>query len=346
MRPVFLSHELEELTPIEMRLDRNADVCVIIPTCKSADVTAHTIIELYKLHQERMFDVLLIDNGGCDYPAIAASVRRETGEDINYILLDVNAGSAGSHYLGIRHALRVGYVVLVLSDNDATMLTENGVTKLVAALAEADFVYPANIAMCGRSRKLPFELHFHYVTFNARLIDKIGLPDPFLFLYGDDMNFAARVLAQGLKIVEVHEVLIEHLLFKPGIMLNDTAYFTVRNHLHTLLRHSMRWRDRMQSLAYVLLFSAVKMLHAAQLRDSTIVRTILRAVRDALFKRLSLPVSRNSFRYEWMRSPGNDQKALARWWAPLKNRVLLREFYSVVDLQGHPAYIKRVLSPE
>ena len=113
MRPIFLSHELEELTPIEMRLDRNADVCVIVPTCKSADVTAHTIIQLYKLHQEGVFDVLLIDNGGCDYAAVAASVCRETGKDINYIALDGNAGSAGSQYLGIRYARKAGYCTLV-----------------------------------------------------------------------------------------------------------------------------------------------------------------------------------------------------------------------------------------
>ncbi len=344
MRPIFLSHELEELTPIEMRLDRNADVCVIVPTCKSADVTAHTVIQLYKLHQERVFDVLLIDNGGCDYAAVAASVCRETGKDINYIALDGNAGSAGSQYLGIRYARKAGYCTLVLSDNDATMLTRNGVAKLVSALTKADVALPVNVASRSHPRKVPFEAAFHYMTFDTRLIDKVGLPDPFLFLYGDDVNFIARILAHRLTITQVPEVLFEHLLFKPTIMLNDTAYFTIRNHLHMIMRHRMRARDRMQSLAYVLVFSAVKMLHAAQLCDASIIRTILRALGDALFKRLSLPVARNIFNYEWVNRPSADEQAVARWWAPLRNRILLRKLYSVEDIRGGMAYIRRVRS--
>jgi len=337
----FDREEILALRPVRLRSEKSKAVCVIIPTCQSAAVTATTIVALYHLHREPGFEVLIIDNGGEDHKFVSQTVLREAGVQINYLAFTENLGSAGSQFVGFHHALSEGYEVLIFSDNDAMLETPEGIGQLVAALETCDLVLPANRARRGVPRQLPLESSFHYLTLGAETARKIGAPDPFFFLYGDDVEFTLRAVQLGLTICELPDVEVTHWLLKPAMLANQSRYLAARNYAYLACQSRIGLFFRVRFFVFLLLLVLVETLHGLQLKDASLPLAVLRGLGAVGMGRLDMSVRPARFSYEWWK-PVGEEKFGAFDLAPLKNRILLRKLYRVPDLSGGVAYLRRV----
>ena len=314
-------------------IKKENDVCVIMPTHHSAALTCRTIANLLKLNPIDGFDVLLVDDASNDYEAVVRQLESESGFRPNSLRMSRNVGNAGAQNAGAAAALAAGYGVIILTDNDAMLKTKGGIAKLVAALDNADVVFPANVERHGRFARLPFEATLHYVTLRACTLRWLGNVEPFFFIYIDDVEFAMRSLSLGLKVRELAEVQVNHPLRKITLLTNRTAYFIVRNYCFLIACSPVAIRFKIRALLFLIAYVIVKLIHAAQFQDMNIVRTLLKAVRDFRHRRLDPTPPPEKFQYQLV--PNIDIRG--RSFRPTINRVFLAKNYHLTNAEGDVA---------
>lgn len=324
---------------------RQSEVCVIMPTSNQSEVTAQTILQLLELHEGSSlpFDILLVDNGSEDYRAVARALSEAGREPINWILLEGNGGSSGAQNAGIREALEAGYQTLILTDNDAVLTTPNGIDRLLKTLDRADIAIPRNTARFGVPANLPFEATLHYVAMRAEVVRSIGSIEPFFFLCLDDVEFFMRALSAGLRVVETDDVQVRHPLRKPVLLSNRTTYLMTRNYLHLLLRSPVAARFKVRAFLFIVAYLAVKIIHAAHMRDLNVLSSAGRGLLDGFRRRLSLaglPASR--FAYEEVKNPTQAQQKCAAPFSKTRHRVILHRYYRVEDTDAPPLLLQRI----
>lgn len=323
----------EAITFLRKSVTRRSNICVIMPTCDDAEVTGRTVSRLLALHPPGSFDVLLVDNASDDHRLVLERVRKEQGVDLNYLVLRENGGSSGGQHAGAAEALAAGYEFIVFTDNDAVLRTTSGITTLVAQLAEADLVFPANVERGGRPARLPFAATLHYLALRADTLRRIGNIERFFFLNLDDVEFVMRALSLGLNVREVRAVEVSHPLRKIGLVSNRTAYFMVRNYSYLIAHSPVALRFRLRAALFLLAYVAMKIIHAAQFRDLSVIRTLVLAFQDFRKRRLRLAVPQEKFRY----TPAPTKTARAKRFAPLLNRIMLARRYRLIDQDGRSA---------
>ncbi len=311
-------------------IKRRSDVCVIMPTCGTAEVTFETIAHLFALHSAHTFDLLLVDNASDDHRAIIPRLRGELGLEINHLVMFQNGGSAGGQNAGAKAALAAGYEFLVFSDNDARLQTREGITALIAHLDQCDVAFPANVERAGRRAPLPFGATLHYLAVRGSTLCRIGNIEPFFFLSVDDVEFVMRALSLGLRVEEVAAVEVRHPLRKIALLSNRTAYFIVRNYCFLLAHSPVSLRFRLRAGAFLTAYVAMKLAHAMQFRDASVIHVLLKAVRDFHRRRLDQRIPREKFSYELAPSPTPQ----ARYFWPLLNRIFLAKSYRLIDGNG------------
>lgn len=267
---------------VEKKSIKKNDIQISIPTYNSYEVTKKTILKLHEQKQVE-FDILLIDNASTDYQKL-----RKDFPDLNYVLLKENTGSSGAQRIGAELAIENNYKYVIFSDNDALMLDNLGLKKMLDELQKNDAVaiVPKNIEdlHLGTRKKNVEEMKgpvpFHYLLTKALTLKKAGMHNFYYFLNGDDVSMSLKLLSAG-KIVARNDVFFYHPIYKKSVFSYKTLFLCLRANLILLLHEdgiSFKWKI---SIVHLFLF--------------TFFQTFAKAVifRDIFFIKLICAVSRH-----------------------------------------------------
>jgi GT2 family glycosyltransferase len=191
-------------------------VCAVVVTYNRRELLGRCLDALHA--QERRIDeVVVVDNASEDG---TAAMVRERFPEVNLLALTENVGGAGGFHRGMSWAYERGHDWLWLMDDD-TLAEPDSLRRLLAGAARAprrallvssrvlwkdERLHPMN-APVGRWRS-PADvaegvahalLALRYVTFvsvavRREAIDRFGLPQARFFIWGDDVEYTARVL--------------------------------------------------------------------------------------------------------------------------------------------------------
>jgi GT2 family glycosyltransferase len=258
--------------------------------------------------QERAVDhVLVVDNASDD--GTAAMVRDEF-PDATLLALEENVGGAGGFCRGLAWAHERGYDWLWLMDDDTLAFEDTlaallagarrapgGTPLLVASqvLGKDDRLHPMNLGLPRwRSRVGMAEaaacglLLMRYATFvsvaiRREAIDRFGLPLQQYFLWGDDVEFTARVLRRERGYL-VPDSRVYHWTDTPRAPENvtgDRFYYHVRNSLLLLRGRSLAPIERLSYLRwYVGTLRGYLRAEGQDRREA--LGVVLRGLRDGL----------------------------------------------------------------
>ena len=215
--------------------------------------------------------VLVVDNGSSDGTADAV---RSSFPAVGILRNAENLGFPGGNNVGIRHALRQGADYIVLLNND-TVVDGNFVRALLAAAAERpdagflsskiyyydrpDVLWFAGgrySTATGRSVQIGYgeKDRGQYdslreidrpcgcaVMASRTLLEKVGLMDESLFLYGEEIEWALRAREQALRSLYVPGSKVWHRISRSseGERSGKSYYYAVRNTLYILNRHAL-----------------------------------------------------------------------------------------------------------
>lgn len=258
--------------------------------------------------QQRPLDgVLVVDNASED--GTAEMVRGEF-PDVALLALDDNIGGAGGFCRGMAWAHQRGYHWLWLMDDDTLVLEDTlaallagarrapGGTPLVVSsqvLWKDDRLHPMNLGLprwrCragmaeGAARGL---LLMRYATFvsvaiRREAIDRFGLPLEQYFIWGDDVEFTARVLRRERGYL-VPDSRVYHWTDTPRAPENVTGerfYYHVRNSLLLLRGGSLTPIERVSYLRWYV--GTIRRYLGAEERGRRVaLGVVLRGLRDGL----------------------------------------------------------------
>ena len=174
------------------RIVRRHSVQVTVPTFQSYEVTKKTIEKLLA-QKDAAVDILLVDNNSQDYVQLAQDFPQ-----INYLVAKVNTGSGGAQCLGMHAAIFYGYETLICTDNDALLLSDDGLSKLLARLDPNNgiaCVIPQNVENSmepGEDRDVHYPVPFHYVCLSVDFLKRIEPMDYYYFFTRMMLHFHQR----------------------------------------------------------------------------------------------------------------------------------------------------------
>lgn len=293
-------------------------VYVVVLACNRKNDTVACLRSLESVWDEKTKG-LLVDNGSTDgtYDAVRGQYPHleivQTGE---------NLGFTGGNNVGIRHALKMGADYIVLLNND-TVVDPGFVREMLTVAISSDvigfvspkiyFQEPPDViwfagarfySWCGYGRMVGYRERDQgqydqvreidrpcgcTVMVSRRLCEEVGLMDPSLFMYVDEIEWKLRANKKGFKAFFAPKALVWHKVSASGGQeCNlDAMYYGVRNTLHAINSHepltSALLRDlRNLMVVMVFLFSAFKLRSAA--REG--FRAVLEGVRDYKISRM------------------------------------------------------------
>ncbi|HEY8688108.1 MAG TPA: glycosyltransferase family 2 protein [Chitinophagaceae bacterium] len=162
-------------------------------------------------NQTRKVDkILVINNGSTD----ETSTWLQSQQDIDHISQE-NVGSAGGFYTGIKTAYESGYSWMWMMDDDGYP-KEDALEKLLAD--DTEELMLRNCAVINKDDKKSFvwkTLHYKSIDdvkdkviqniahpFNGtllhrRIVERVGFPNPKLFLWGDETEYYYRIIKKN-----------------------------------------------------------------------------------------------------------------------------------------------------
>ncbi|MDQ6834987.1 MAG: glycosyltransferase family 2 protein [Actinomycetota bacterium] len=280
-------------------------VCALVVTHNRRHMLTQCLAAL--AGQTRPADhVLVVDNASADG---TAELLTNSYPDIETLRLERNGGGAGGFHYGLRHAHDAGFDWVWLLDDDTLPEPECLQTLLTAAPACPG---PTPALLASKVIWTDGRLHpMNYVAFErestARVIeasqlglmplrtatfvsllvhryalDRHGLPLRRYFLWGDDIEYTARILRHERGYLVPASVAV-HKTERPYTAIttsDDRFYFHVRNTLYML--RSPAWRaSEKPSLLFSLIMSVGAYLNANRFAVS-VLPIILRGLRDGL----------------------------------------------------------------
>jgi len=330
-----------EIEVLENTISRRNDICVIIPTYRSKEMTARTVLSLISGNGKVGYDIVLVDSEGHDHGYVVEKTRETGFSDLFYLVLRRNVGAAGAIYAAQKACYERGYEYFILTDNDAELISEEGIELLVSSLQRYDIVLPTNIDANERrkeDRELDFYGVMHYLTLSRDTIERLGFINHEYFLNMEDRDYVTRANSMSLKSAMIHDCLYYHPTRKISLFYNPTVYFTIRNHLLFIFKNPnpVAMRYRLLSFRYLLLYLVVKAAHSVQLKDTSIIRTALMAFRDFANRNITLDFPENNFAFKL--ADTRDRRGRPRFYDLNKdrNRVFVMRGYRVSDgIEGH-----------
>jgi GT2 family glycosyltransferase len=298
------------------RVERRSEICVVVPTFRAAEVTAHGLRQLRAANPGVAFDVLLVDNGGEDHEAVAAAVD----EPFNLVVLAQNAGGAGAFRVAQEQALAAGYRTIVFCDNDAEALGQDGLAALDERIAAG-----GPVAVCGHNvetgelaadRVSGFSPMIFFAV-SREAVERVGLVDARYFLQGEDMDYVMRLATAGIELVELAGCSYAHPLGKPTTFSNRATYLILRAKLLALrgTASPIAPRLRLRVAAGLVVFLGGRLL--AALADPRVLVALVRGIRHGLSGELDLDLPENRFRYAEVPCDGESAADFNRPWAHL-----------------------------
>jgi GT2 family glycosyltransferase len=183
-------------------------VIAVIVTYNRQQLLSHCINALKK--QTHKVDILVINNGSTDNTA--AWLKKQ--KDIDHISQE-NVGSGGGFYTGIKTAYERGYNWIWLMDDDG-FPKEDALEKLLDN--DDDELLLRNCAVVDKADGKSFvwkTLHYKNIDevkdnvihniahpFNGtllhrRIVERVGFPNPKLFLWGDETEYYYRIIKKN-----------------------------------------------------------------------------------------------------------------------------------------------------
>jgi hypothetical protein len=187
------------------------------------------------------FHILVVDNASTDN---SVEVLKQNFSDLEILQTGQNLGYTGGINFGLRHTRQAAPEYILVLNND-TLVTVDFLNRLVEAMEQNPSAAAAggtifceherNRIWYGGGRLVPWRgLAVHekkgelvepatlanvrqvsFVTgcmilFRATLLDKIGVEDERFFMYLDDIELSARILARGYELLYVPQAIIYH----------------------------------------------------------------------------------------------------------------------------------------
>lgn len=254
----------------------------------------------------RVDEILVVDNDSQDE---TRHMVRSEFSSVELLELGTNVGGAGGFCHGMAWAHERGYEWLWLMDDD-TFAQTDALEQLLAGAERAPSGRPLLLASrvlwkdgsphpmnLGLPRwRWPVELAegvahglllMRYVTFvsvavHRQAIDRFGLPLPHFFIWGDDVEFTARILRDEPGFL-VPESVVFHWTDAPkgaANLLGDRFYYHVRNSLFLLRGSAFQPSER---LAYARWYFGTLIRYIRETRgDWRALATLARGTRDGL----------------------------------------------------------------
>lgn len=278
-------------------------VCAVVVTRDRRDLLRRCLLALQR--EQRPPDrILVVDNASSDG---SSEMIADEFPEAELLRLEENVGGAGGFHRGAARAHADGYDWLWLLDDD-TLATGNSLGALLAGAARAPGGMP--LLLTSQVRWKDERLHpmnypvprwrwrrelaagvadglllVRYATFvsvvvHRTAIDRFGLPLEHFFIWGDDVEYTARVLKDNPGYL-VPESIVYHWTPSPhpaAMPTTDRFYYHARNSLLILRGSSLRSIERMDYARYYLrtLVQYVRVNRT----DPRRWRLLLRALRD------------------------------------------------------------------
>ncbi len=207
----------------------NEPVCVIITVWNQVE---HTLacLETVEAQDYKDLSILLVNNASTDGTVELVS---QAYPQVEILSLPENLGPTGGYNAGFRHALKKGFSLMFLLNND-TLLASNCISELVKEIQTANdigLVMPKiyyaddpkriwNVG--GWENKLNYEVErpgndqidegqwnkpldiddapFTAVLLTRDVLENVGLPDENFFLYYEDRDFSRRMQEAGYRL--------------------------------------------------------------------------------------------------------------------------------------------------
>jgi GT2 family glycosyltransferase len=262
----------------QSRITKRSNILINIPTYQSYLVTKKSIKYLLK-QTNIQFDILIIDNGSNDCQRL-----KKDFPFINYIVLKKNTGSSGAQRIGMELAIKYKYEFVVCVDNDARLLDNDALSKLYTKIINDNSIGCVSPNHCDnritrdeiRKKQLPF----HFLFIRTSVLKKIELHNFYHFLVTDDIAFVSKLISKS-KVLLCHDIKYHHEHFKSKFLQNQTLYLGIRGFLIILFfeKDISLWL-RFYHLLHFFYFPVVCMIHAAQTKDLSYIKTMYFALRD------------------------------------------------------------------
>jgi rhamnopyranosyl-N-acetylglucosaminyl-diphospho-decaprenol beta-1,3/1,4-galactofuranosyltransferase len=211
--------------------------------------------------------IIVVDNGSTDGTAASFESHRNRG-NVTLIPLTENIGNPGGIKVAMEHALSNGARWIWILDDDA-MPHPQALEKLIAHATGEEAVFSSHVIdpetgdpswpylsllkeerkLVSKKEELPEQVLFEVrgawlgALVPRRLIEKAGLPNPGLFIRGEDEEYPARLKRAGCRFYCVKDSILEHpaapklihftlfgrhFFYEPGLPLWK-AFYLVRN---------------------------------------------------------------------------------------------------------------------
>jgi rhamnopyranosyl-N-acetylglucosaminyl-diphospho-decaprenol beta-1,3/1,4-galactofuranosyltransferase len=282
-----------------------ASVCAIVVTCNRRELLRRSLSALAD-QEHRVETTLVVDNASTD--GTADLVRAEF-PDVELLALDENVGGAGGFERGLAWARDRGFDWLWLMDDD-TITQPDSLAALLDGAARAPGGMP--MLVCSEVRWKDESLHpmnvplprwrdpaglteaaregllsIRYATFvslalRREAIDRFGLPLAHFFIWGDDVEYTARVLREERGYL-VADSRVYHWTPKPhrgAAVDTDRCYYHARNSLRILRGSSLSGVERLDYARYYL--GSVWRFLAANRTNPRRLRLLARGIRDGM----------------------------------------------------------------
>lgn len=198
-------------------------------------------IEALREQTYKDFDILVINNGSTDNTLDWLSKQ----EDLS-VLTQENLGGAGGFHNGMKKAYLDGYDWLWIMDDDG-IPSKDCLLRLIDVGLKRGFFYvaPNLIDFHGEKHFDRFLNHsplnvldhcggpFNAILLNRYLIEQVGLPNKYYFIWGDEYEYVNRLKEAGFHTAMVRDAIHFHKKTEQGAIFNDRIFFKIRNYFWT-----------------------------------------------------------------------------------------------------------------
>lgn len=200
--------------------------CALLQKCISA----------VKRQSYKKFDIIIVNNGSTD-----GTSEWLNGENDITVINQENLGGAGGFHNGMKYAYNAGYDYFWIMDDDG-IPTPECLQKLFD-IAQKGFHYVApnlvtfegeyHFAHIMKNAKTPVLNHcggpFNAILLSRYLIESIGLPNKYYFIWGDEDEFVNRIRESFFHLALVLDAIHNHKKTAQGGDLSKRIFYKVRN---------------------------------------------------------------------------------------------------------------------
>lgn len=270
----------------------NRIACVVV-TYNRLNLLKQCVEALYR-QTYKDFDLIVVNNGSTD----GTDEWLKSINDID-ILSQSNLGGSGGFHNGIQYAYNKGYDYFWVMDDDGVP-DRNCLEKLIV-VAESGFHYVAPMLYTNDKR-----CHWSYLVninrkilshgggpFNAILLSKeliecVGLPNIYYFIWGDEFEFLNRVRESFFHTALVKDAIHYHKIPEDKNAVDKRIYFKIRNMIWSIRLSNGMFRSRFNlGCSALLAFFRYFLNYISRLKFKTIYQ-LIKGVKDGLTMNLEI----------------------------------------------------------